>query len=273
MTKSKFSLWPRQKGGNTSGNAPKIDNRRKHVERNGQQRGYAVCTLPRSGSNFFCDILTTTGVLGNPREFFNTEARRMYDDPTYPEDRFAQIERILTMGATDNGVYAMKIFPGLHDLIAPTLRWTVELPNLSFVRFRREDVLGQAISWVRSGQTRQFRSSEPVVGETHYDGPAIAGYVRKICQRNARWEMYFTRTGIQPLDVSYEGFMADPTGTVQKIASLMNVEFNDTIDLSKSRFKKQRTDENAVWRERFISEYGDRDDIDPFWEPADQARG
>lgn len=134
---SKFSLWTATDNTQTANNG----HREKPLL---GQRGYAVCTLPRSGSNFFCDILSSTGVLGNPREFFNGGARRMYDDPSYPDDRFAQVERILTTGATPNGVYALKIFPELHDGVAPVLRWTAELPNLSFIRFKREDVLGQS---------------------------------------------------------------------------------------------------------------------------------
>ena len=33
-------------------------------------RGYAICGERRSGSLFLCNILTSTGVLGNPSEFF-----------------------------------------------------------------------------------------------------------------------------------------------------------------------------------------------------------
>lgn len=261
---SKFSLWPE------ANNSQNVNGDRQTKPLLGQ-RGYAVCTLPRSGSNFFCDILSSTGVLGNPREFFNGGARRMYDDPGYPDDRFAQVERILTTGATPNGIYALKIFPGPHDLVAPTLRWTAELPNLSFIRFKREDVVGQAISWVRSGQTQQFRSSEPVKAEPHYDGPAIADYVRKICQRNARWEMYFARTGIRPIDVTYEGLLANPTGCIRKIAAALEVEYGGEIDISNSRFKMQRNSDSDQWRDRFIQEFGNPDHIDSFLDERDSA--
>ena len=70
-----------------------------------------ICTTPRSGSNYLSQILESTGVLGRPREYFNGPARRVLDDPSYPDDVEAQIERILTDGATANGVYALKLFP------------------------------------------------------------------------------------------------------------------------------------------------------------------
>ena len=43
----------------------------------GQDRtGYAICTIGRSGSSYLCQLLESTGVLGLPREYFNTATRR-----------------------------------------------------------------------------------------------------------------------------------------------------------------------------------------------------
>ena len=49
-------------------------------------RGYAICTAPRSGSNFLCQLLAGTGLLGRPLEYFNGPGRRYFDDPSYPDD-------------------------------------------------------------------------------------------------------------------------------------------------------------------------------------------
>lgn len=224
-------------------------------------RGYAVCTLPRSGSNYFCDLLGTTGVLGHPREYFNGEARRRYDDPDYPDDPGGQVQRILTMGATRNGVYGLKTFPGLHDLVAPHLRWTEALPNLHFIRFRRLDLLGQAISWVRAAQTQQFRASDPATGATTYDADAIALRLHQICQRSARWDMYFARTGLNHLEITYEEVVADPTAAVARVASHLGVA---EAMPRPSHFCMQRDSESAAWRARFLAERGDPDTLDPF---------
>ncbi|WP_204276604.1 Stf0 family sulfotransferase, partial [Klebsiella aerogenes] len=82
------------------------------------------CGAPRTGSNYFCELLSSTGVLGRPREYFNGAARRVHDDPDYPDDPHAQVARILTMGATPNGIYGLKLFPGLFDAVSPHLRLT-----------------------------------------------------------------------------------------------------------------------------------------------------
>lgn len=226
-------------------------------------RGYAVCGAPRSGSNYFCEILGSTGVLGQPREYFNGAVRRLRDDPTYPDDPRKQIGRILTMGATANGVYALKLFPGLFDTVAPHLRLTEMLPNLTFVRLRRRDVLGQAISWVRSIQSQQFRSTDAVRGEIAYDGEAIRTYVAQVCQRNARWEMFFARTGIEPIEVLYEDIAAAPQPAVERIARAMGVDPAPVIDPEKIALRVQRDDASRAWRERFIGELGDPNSLDP----------
>lgn len=225
-------------------------------------RGYALCASPRSGSNYVCELLTSTGGLGRPREYFNGAARRIHDDPAYPDEPMEQIARILTMGATPNGVYALKLFPGLFDRVSPHLRLTEVLPNLHFIRLRRRDVLGQAMSWVRSIQTSQFRSTETALAEPHYDGAAIQHYVGQVCQRNARWDMFFARTGIVPLDFAYEDLAESPEAAVEAIARLLGVTDRLRIDPERVQLRVQRDSLSDAWRARFHAEFGDRNRID-----------
>jgi LPS sulfotransferase NodH len=225
-------------------------------------KGYAVCGAPRSGSNYFCDMLTSTGLLGRPREYFNGDARRRYDDPSYPDDPVLQIERILTMGATPNGIYALELFPGLFDRVSPHLKLTQALPNLIFVRLKRLDVLGQALSWVRSIQTEQFRSTEAVRAEPHFNGPLIATYLGQVCQRNARWDMYFARTGLRPVEVTYEDLAENPQAAVDQVAAGLRVHPFPRIDPNNVPLRRQSDAISAEWRARFVREFGDRNVLD-----------
>ena len=111
-------------------------------------RGYAICTVPRSGSNFLCQLLTSTGRLGRPLEWFNGPARRTLDHPGYPDDPEAQIAAILDLGRTANGVYGVKLFPNQFAEVEHT-RWTERLPNLQYIHLRRNDLLASALSWAR----------------------------------------------------------------------------------------------------------------------------
>ena len=118
-------------------------------------RGYAICTSPRAGSNFLCQNLTSTGVLGRPSEYFNGAARRALDDPLYPDEPADQIRWILTKGATPNGVYGVKLFAHQQDRIAPHLSWTQALPALHFIYLERRDLLGQALSCMSLSEMRR----------------------------------------------------------------------------------------------------------------------
>src|SRR5262245_15968954 len=115
--------------------------------------GYALCTEPRSGSNYVCWLLDTTGVLGHPTEYFNVQTMRfglgMRD---YPSDPESQLSAITRLGTTSNGVYGLKLFSWQFDL-AKSTNWARRLPSLRFIHLVRLDVLGQAISHVRALQT------------------------------------------------------------------------------------------------------------------------
>jgi hypothetical protein len=136
-------------------------------------RGYAICTSGRSGSNLLCQYLSSTGMLGNPLEYFNGSGRRLLGYPEYPDDPSGQIDWILTTGATPNGIYGLKIFPAQAEVVEKSIRWTELLPDLKFVLFKRRDMLGQAISAVRALQTEQWRASMPARGPAMYDGAQI----------------------------------------------------------------------------------------------------
>jgi LPS sulfotransferase NodH len=224
-------------------------------------RGYAICTTPRSGSNFLCQLLASTGCLGRPLEYFNGPARRVLDDPDFPDVPAEQVERIRTAGATANGIYGLKLFPSQHDLIRPYIAWADALPGLRFVYLERRDVLGQAISWARAAQTGQYRSTQPQGGASAYDRDQIHARLLDILREQARWAAFFARTGTTPTQIVYEELFDNPKVEVRKIADLFD-QAGAEIDLAKVAIKVQRDDTTEQWRKRFISEAGDRSYID-----------
>src|SRR3954470_16038967 len=102
-----------------------------------RQRGYAICTQPRSGSNLLCQVLSSTDRLGHPLEYFNGPARRALGLPDFPDAPELQIGEILHGGATPNGVYAVKLFASQLAAVSRRVRWTGLLPNLRFVYLER----------------------------------------------------------------------------------------------------------------------------------------
>lgn len=225
-------------------------------------RGYAICAVPRSGSNFLCQLLAATGVLGRPLEYFNGPARRTLDHPRYPDDPHAQVAAIQTLGATTNGVYGVKLFPEQFRAVQQA-GWTEALPSLSFVRLERRDRLGQALSWARALQTGQYRSNSPA-GEHDavYDPDLIQQCLSNIVRDEARWRHWFARTGVEALSLDYEALVADPAAAVRSIAALVGVEA-PAPDLRRVDLRRQRDGQTDRWRARFLSERGDCTTIEP----------
>jgi LPS sulfotransferase NodH len=140
---------------------------------------YVVCSTQRSGSTYLCSLLASTGVAGNPLEFFEATAetqlpphpgfflaglpgtgvgirddRQSTDAPEYSDLRLvngwrAHLERTFRLGTTDNGVFASKVM--WNQL--PEMQWyAAALPEL--VGLERVELLealfGQpSYVWVR----------------------------------------------------------------------------------------------------------------------------
>lgn len=214
---------------------------------------YLVCAEPRSGSTFLEDMLTSTGVLGRPVEYFASIKSRadMLRDPE--AGLAALIERV----TTPNGVFALKLFSYQFDVTAKA-RWVDRLPNLRFVHLERRDLLGQAISNARALQTGRYWSTERELAPPRYDGRAIARQLRRIAGDQARWHQYFARNAIQPLRLTYEEVVADPQGTAARIAELIGEKGAPKIDLSQIRRGVTRDAISDEWRRRFVDERADR---------------
>lgn len=218
-------------------------------------RGYAICTTPRSGSNYLCELLSSTGRLGRPLEYFNPQGRRALETPDYPDDPSLHLERILTSGCTDNGVYALKMFPNQLARALDKIPVFDKLPNVKFVWLNRYDLLGQAISWARAIQTGQFRASQRASGPAAYDGALISRCLSEIACANAAWAMYFARRDIAPLCIRYEDIEIDARAAIREVARLVDVNAEDS-DLSRASVTKQRDDLNSQWRRTFQSQNG-----------------
>jgi len=224
----------------------------------GTLRGYAICTVPRSGSNWLGQLLASTGLLGKPLEYFNGVARRLLDDLSYPDDPPQQVERILTMGRTANGIYGVKLFAPQFQQIESVVRLSRDLPNLHFVFLRRQDVLGQAISWARALQTNQYRANQREQGSRSYDRDFILDRIRQIVQEYSQWSAYFARTGISPVEILYEDLLNDPRPAVDRVAGLFGLDGQAHIRADCVDIEIQRDATSEAWRRQFLAEEGDR---------------
>lgn len=215
------------------------------------QRGYAICTEARTGSEFLCAVLASTGVLGRPIEPFADpqHCRAIERDPALFDD-------ILRRATTPNGIYGFKLFSRQFDNIEATL-WAARAPNLHFIHLERRDLLGQAVSYLRALQTDQWTARGQRRAEPRYDGKAIAQVLRLLAEGHARWRLYFAVNGIEPLWLVYEELIADPTAAARAVARHIGVDQVPEVKLDSRLLGIQRDSVSDDWRKRFLEEYGD----------------
>jgi LPS sulfotransferase NodH len=219
-------------------------------------RGYMICATARSGSNFLSQLLASTGQLGRPLEYFNTPARRIYTDPEYPKNRAAQIEIVRSIGATPNGIYAVKVLPNHYLRARKKIDLLNALPNLQFVRLRRHDLLGQALSMSRAGQTGQIMASKQAKAEAVYDAQDIRRCIRDVQVMESVWDQVLLEHGVQPLTFTYEDVVRNPQGAIDQVAALLGLAASPPINPELVRVTVQRDKVTDDWRQRFLADTG-----------------
>lgn len=216
------------------------------------KHGYLICTTPRSGSTYLCDLLRSTGQLGNPHEYFSAWMMQRLGRPHRYGSIAEHLEFVHTHGCTPNGVFAAKIFRYNIEVLSPAaVMAAMENPPILFLE--RMDLLGQAISFARSAVTRAFRADDADARTPTYDPVVIRGYLEMLIRDNAALRLWFARQGIAPLHVAYEDLVAEPQTVIDRIARQLGVTEGVMIDPAALRLRVQRDELNAQWRERFLA--------------------
>lgn len=222
-----------------------------------------LATSERTGSEWLCEIMGATGVLGRPSEYLNGFWMRRFI-PDYPDDALQQVALARRFGVTANGCLAIKMHPWHFDRLPKDAVFTEFFPNPKFVFLTREDHLGQAISLVRARQTEKFRSITSETRQPEYNPQQISAALDEVVISQARWSKFFSRNGIQPLRLTYETFVSAPSAALEKIAKFAGVALPFRRCQVQARLGVQRDELNNAWRERFLSENRSLDFLDRF---------
>ena len=208
-------------------------------------RSLVVCAAPRSGSTWLCEMLADRGY-GTPIEYFN---------PLYVR-YLCHRWRCSTLGAyrlqlwrhrtTADGWCAGKLLaphfftlderlfaPLAHPANAGDAELPIDpdrrrsdylqafFPRPTYLRLRRKDTAGQAVSYWLAQQTgvwMQWTEQDPrQIDDLAYDLDAIAQSARQLERYENNWDRYFRVNAITPIEVGYEDMTADPAGTLDRI--------------------------------------------------------
>lgn len=266
-----------------------------------------ICTTPRSGSTALSKSLKQTGLLGDPQEFFLYLYWQKYE-PERMEAAHLQrwqlplnmlIKQIFKEGATDNGIFTIKImweqleemlinlhnFPQLKRLKTEMIPPLV-FPDIFYVYWVRRDKVRQAVSYAKALQTGIFHSTQKlhynyetksytteVNPNLKYDFYQILFLYQFLLRKENAWEQYFTRANLQPLRLVYEDFEDKIETAALKIANAINISIPIQTVKQKITMKKLANSINDDWADRFREEFAKktRTPLHKLWLQGSQA--
>lgn len=222
------------------------------------KRMIGIAALPRSGSTYLADLMTNTGLLGQPNEFYNPHVlRKQFPGRGKTLADCAMLAREL--GTSPNDVVGIKFFAAHFPSTDPTFKISDWFGEPVWVWLRRRDMLGQAISFLIARQTLAYTANATAQSVPKYSSVLIAETLHKCCVQDAQWRAYFNRTQISPLEIEYEDLTQDPESALRKIAEVAGIELGPVEAQPRSTMQKQRTSLNDEWRARFVETSGDPD--------------
>lgn len=224
--------------------------------------GVIILTEVRSGSNWLGSLTNSTGVLGNSEEWV-TSYFTDYDPKNVSCDDC--IEALLAKASTQNGFFAIKLFPRhLHEFQmtygCDFIKRLRQNHDVLLLRLTRRDRIAQAVSFSKALQTGKWRSTfaiKDIVAE--YDFATVCRSYFMIGRSYDFWNSY---VGVQQFEVDhfvYEDLLSDPQAYIDAIAKHAgSPEFGSVS----TELKVQRDLESEVWIERFAKDISTREFIE-----------
>ena len=200
-----------------------------------------------------CDLLTDTGVAGQPNSFFRRESFSEWADDfsvstenwvnRHEFDR-AYLSAVLDYGTNGTPVFGMRLMweslsglsKRLHvfypNLPSDSARFRAAFGGLRYLYLVREDKVAQAVSQLKAEQTglwhvfadgaereRMKPGQVPV-----YDFRQLSKYVAESKQDDAAWQRWFAHQNIEPMRLTYEALASEPQAVLGTVLSSLGLD-------------------------------------------------
>jgi trehalose 2-sulfotransferase len=235
---------------------------------------YLLCATPRTGSNFFCEVLSSTGVAGRPEEYF--WQRSFWYECWGVSDFPSFLDQVREHGTSRNGVFGSKLmWDQVNDLLrelvtllgvteeSPARVLEAAFPNLHYVWLRRTDRARQGISHYRALETRRWRSTDTSSSppEPAFNFESIRSLMRLCEWEDASWREFFQQNTITPLVVSYEELAAAPVVTACRVIDHLGLEVPERLPTDTWRHQRQADTLTDEWVARYGAELANSRDL------------
>lgn len=219
-----------------------------------------VAFVPRSGSNYLCDMMFRVGGLTIPMEYYfpyEFQERRIYWDSRTNE--FERIDKDTVphelawfMEVTRRG--GVKCTWNAFECLLEEAGTLLTKYNVKYIYLRRRDKIRQAISWYRANHNKQWTSKEDKeYPDPPYDETEIEQRLYFINLDEKRWGEYLRDKECLPLfyeDLSYD--------TLKQVEEFIGMKRQRDRDLD-SDYTILRDGLTEEWVERYAKSHDTHD--------------
>jgi LPS sulfotransferase NodH len=186
---------------------------------------YLMFFTGRCGSTWLSTLLASTGLAGNPQEFFNESV--VHYEPVVASSLRGYLDQMVARYSSA-GRFGAQVDADRIREIGGLIDWPTVFPvaRPSFFLYRR-DLLAQAWSWVSARKTDQWHTSQGVPprpewqdAQTKPDLPTpreLIDEMVRLRRNEEALERFFDRHGYRPHYLDYEALATDPATTVAAI--------------------------------------------------------
>jgi LPS sulfotransferase NodH len=221
----------------------------------------------RTGSYLLCEGLEWTKRAGHPREIFCPERRGMYEGEWQLPKGIALDDFLRTaieQGTSANGVFGTKIHYHHVEPLAREAQFAGEpvqvlrniFPDAKYIRLRRRDRRGQAISWYRAKVTNEWWRIKGVQDPTltgkvpEFHAPEIRRREFELERQEEAWDRFFVDAAVESIAMEYEVLAANYREEIARVLAFIGEDPALAQTLPEPRLQVQADATTEEWRAR-----------------------
>jgi len=216
-------------------------------------RKIAIFSTPRSGGTYFCDLLSQTKIMGEPREWFNERFIRAYG--RYFNKKNINLNEyvnyIYDKTTSESGIFSIKILAQQYLFFLKEKKF--DLLSLGFddiIFVSRRDKIAQAYSFTKASMTDQWTSNTNTLVEQKRINFKNSDILKNLC-KIALWEEFFELHMSSKINLNYmyEDFIKQRNFPYDVLKDL-NLSVSAQVNFD-SQLQKQTTQNDLLIIEKF----------------------
>lgn len=221
-----------------------------------------IASTGRCGSHMLGHALHKTQQFGFPLEYANGDNLVEWKKRLGLENINDVMKEIQARRTSENGVFGIKIhyahiqqFGGFDKLVEA-------FPDAYYVHLSRSNVLKQAVSLSIASQTGVWIAGQtPVNDNPEYDFKHIQQRLKATIQDNASWKYTLSASGCNYIEMNFDDVQKNLANSINTIANFMGVEIDQNSLVNEQVTKKQSSNLNQEWMDRFIRDFDLSDEL------------